>query len=80
MNEREPMEYFYSAPHNVDRAAFSGALVASAFAALLRLRCGKGAIAGWERYVGAASLGAFTGTHTDGCHRDFYIRMTLLLR
>ena len=74
------MEYFSSAPHDVDKVAFSCALGASAFAALLSLRRGKGAIGGWVRYVGAASLRAFTGTHTDGCYRDCYIIMTFLLR
>ena len=43
------------------------------------LKRGKGVIGGWERYVGAVSLGAFAGTFTNGGFRDSYVQRSLLL-
>lgn len=53
--------FFGSELTSSDNWALGGALGATAFAAILRLRGTQPLVSGWERYVGAASLGAFAG-------------------
>ena len=55
----EPGEFFSWGNSKVDKLAFGGAVAISAFVIILGLKRGKGVLRGWERYVGAASLGLF---------------------
>lgn len=54
-----------------DNWALGGALGATAFAAILRLRGTEPLVSGWKRHVGAASLGAATGQQVRSKLREY---------